>query len=952
MPAPKPTTKPASLAAWQGPTLLLMDGTYFVFRAYHALPPLSTRTGVPTHAAYGFTTMLLKALREVHPTHVAVAFDLGGSDVRSAISPEYKANRTAPPDDLIPQFELARRVVRALGIPILEERGTEADDLIGTLAREAKEKGFFTVLLAGDKDFMQLVDPRTWLLDTMYDRWVGPEEVVAKTGVRPDQIVEYMALLGDSIDNIPGIPGVGPKTAAQLIQQFGTAEAMLGRLAEVPKEKLREKLREHVEGIRLARRLVELNLDVPLPLELASLARKEPEPAPLRRLFEELEFTRLVRELPAPQPQASLPVSLPLRQVSASPLVSPGAGRAALAVSDAEQGGSTLEGSPAPAKLPLAFSSPEVVTSADAVQAALAWLGRHSRIAIHGETAGAGDRPRELVGLALAARGESSRSFYLPLAHEGLGGRCPPEATAGLAALLRDAAIEKVGFGLKEVTTLLRAMALPVRGLAFDSELALYLIDPGRREHALLDIVPQRFEAVLPTNEILALTRRKLSLAQLAPEAVAPRAAASAEAALALAPLLDQELRRLGLWDLFNQLEMPLLPILAEMEWAGVLVDLEALGSLSREVEAQIQTLERNIYELAGAEFNVASNRQLGEVLFQKLGLPILRRTKTGPSTDQDVLEKLAREHPLPAAVLELRQLSKLKGTYLDALPLLVDPRDGRVHTTFNQATAATGRLSSSDPNLQNIPTRTELGKRIREAFTSAPGSVLISADYNQVELRILAHMSQDPVLKDAFAREVDIHTQTAAEVFGVSISEVVPAMRNAAKAINFGIAYGLSAFGLSQRLELPPREAQEIIDRYFERYRGVREWLDGTIASARRDGAVATLFGRRRLLPDIRSRNANVRQGAERMAVNTPIQGTAADLIKRAMLRAQAALQAQKLQGRMTLQVHDELVFEVPEGEAAAVSALAKEAMAGAGQLKVPLVVSVGIDHNWAAAH
>jgi DNA polymerase-1 len=467
-----------------------------------------------------------------------------------------------------------------------------------------------------------------------------------------------------------------------------------------------------------------------------------------------------------------------------------------------------------------------------------------------------------------------------------------------------------------------------------------------------VDIVPQRFAAVLPKVEILELTRRKVSLADLAPEAVAPRAAASAEAALALAPMLEDELRQLGLLELFTGLEMPLLPILAEMEWAGVRVDLEALASLSREVEGQIQTLERKIYDLAGAEFNVASNRQLAEVLFQKLELPIQRRTKTGPSTDQDVLEKLAREHPLPAAVLELRQLSKIKGTYLDALPVLVDPRDGRVHTTFNQATAATGRLSSSDPNLQNIPTRTELGKRIRRAFTATPGSLLISADYNQVELRILAHMSGDPVLRDAFAREVDIHTQTAAEVFGVSVGEVESGMRNAAKAINFGIAYGLSAFGLSQRLEMPPREAQEIIDKYFERYRGVREWLDGTIEAARRDGAVATLFGRRRLLPDIRSRNAAVRQGAERMAVNTPIQGTAADLIKRAMLRAAAALHQQKMRTRMTLQVHDELVFEAPEGEAQAVAALAKEAMSGAAQLDVPLVVTVGVDRNWAAAH
>ena len=937
MPPPSKLQKPQALADWAGPTLLLMDGTYFVFRAYHALPPLTTRSGVATHAAYGFTTMLLKALREVAPTHAAVAFDLGGSDARSAIDPCYKANRTEPPADLRPQFDLARRVVKALRLPVIEERGTEADDFLGTLSRAAEREGFFTVLLAGDKDFMQIVDERTWLLDTMYDRWVGPAQVVEKTGVRPDQIVEYMALLGDQVDNVAGIPGVGPKTAAQLIQQFGTVAQLFTRLSEVPKDKLREKLRAHADTVALARRLVELKLDVPLPLTLAELLRREPDPAELRRLFEELEFTRLVRDLPAPT------------QALTGDAPAQASGHALAADDGVETPPAADEAKPA-----LVWAPATVAASGVVCAEVFRFFAAQPQLALHGEFSGAGERPHELVGVALAAPGEGAvvRTAYLPLAHDGLGGRIEAPARVALQALLADAAVVKVGFGLKRVITALRSLGMPVAGASFDSELALYLVDPGRREHALVDIVPQRFAAALPKVELLEASRKKLALSTLAPETVAPRAAASAQAALALQPLLTAELQQLGLWTLFCELEMPLLPLLAEMEWTGVRVDLEALAALSREVDAQIDTLRERIHAQAGAPFNIASNKQLAGVLFEKLNLPILRRTKTGPSTDQDVLEKLAREHPLPAAVLELRQLAKLKGTYLDALPLLIDPRDGRLHTTFNQATAATGRLSSSDPNLQNIPTRTDLGRRIRRAFVAEPGALLISADYNQIELRILAHMSQDPVLCDSFARQVDIHTQTAAEVFGVPLADVSVTMRSAAKAINFGIAYGLSAFGLSQRLELPPKEAQAIINRYFERYHGVREWLDATIEAARREGSVSTLFGRRRLLPDLHSKNMMVRQGAERMAVNTPIQGTAADLIKRAMLRATQQLTAGGFAARMTLQVHDELVFEAPAAEATAVATLAREAMEGAGTLSVPLVVTVGTDRNWADAH
>jgi DNA polymerase I len=601
----------------------------------------------------------------------------------------------------------------------------------------------------------------------------------------------------------------------------------------------------------------------------------------------------------------------------------------------------------------LQFTAPEVVTDEATARAALAALPAKGPVAVYVELSDAGDHARDAVGLALAFEtAEGRRALYLPLAHVGPQGRADRGAVELFAAVLGDASRPKLGFGLKRCWTALKTLGLDLSGLAFDAELALYLTDPGRREHVLAEVVPQRLGVPLPAIEPLQLTRRKIPLSEFQPGLVAPRGTASAEAAFGLEALLRPELERLGLLELFRDLEMPLLSVLASMEWTGVRIDLPVLAALAQEVNGQLEALTERIYELAGSTFNIASNRQLAEVLFQTLKLPVVRRTKTGPSTDQDVLEKLAEHHALPAAVLEVRQLSKLKGTYLDALPLLVDPRDERIHTTFNQATAATGRLSSSDPNLQNIPTRTDLGRRIRTAFVANPGAVLIAADYNQIELRILAHMSKDPVLVEAFTRGLDIHTQTAVEVFGVAPAEATPDMRRVAKAINFGIAYGLSAFGLAQRLELPGAEAQGIIDRYFERYRGVRSWLDATIEQARSEGFVATLFGRRRFLADIHSRNPAARQGAERMAVNAPIQGTAADLIKRAMLRAEAVLREEALGARMILQVHDELIFEASELEAPRVEEIARRSMGEAGALDVPLLVTVGISRDWAGAH
>ncbi len=887
------------------PTLLLIDGSGYVFRAYHAVPHLSTRQGVPTNAVYGFTNMLLKAMRDAKPTHLAVAFDREGRTERQRIDPAYKATRAAPPDDLVPQFGLARRVVEALDVPLLEVAHVEADDVIGTVAVAARAQGFSVVIATGDKDFMQLVSDDLRLFDSMRDRWTGPKEVLERLGVGPERVIDFMSLCGDEVDNVAGVPGVGPKTAALLLNRFGTLEGILSHLDDLDRPKLREALRAGAETARRARELVRIRLDVPVGVAPDDLARRPARLGEALRLFSELEFTRLTRDLPAA-----------LGSAGAAP-------RAA-------------ELAAAAARAPR-WTAPTICATPAAVEDAVRFLAEHRPLGIAADAGGTGP-VGELRGLAVVA-GEPARAFYLPA---GAAQNAP------LVRLLEDPEAPKVGYGLERTWTALRRLGVRLAGLQFDGELASYLLDPGK-QHPLGDVARERLGGA-PAEA--AAGRGQLSLPAIDLAAAAPVAAGRAEAALLLRGPLWASLEEQRLAPLFRELEMPLLPLLARMEWAGVRVDPAVLAEISAQVHEQRERLGARIRELAGHDFNVASGKQLAAVLFGELKLPVLRRTKTGPSTDQEVLERLAAEHPLPAAVLEHRALAKLSGTYLDALPALIDPRDGRLHTTFHQAIAATGRLSSSDPNLQNIPTRTELGRRIRAAFVAPAGARLVSADYSQIELRVLAHVSGDPALRASFSRGEDVHARTAAEVFGVAPAAVTAQMRRAAKAINFGIAYGQSAFGLAQRLELPREEAQGIIDRYFERYAGVRAWLDRTIETARAEGAVETLYGRRRLLPDIASRNPAVRQAAERMAVNTPIQGTAADLIKRAMLSADRLLRERRLAARMILQVHDELIFEAPEAEAEDVAVLAREAMETAGALDVPLEVTVGVGRNWAEIH
>ncbi len=888
------------------PRLTLIDASGFIFRAYHAVPPLSTKKGVPTNAVLGFTRMLLKALRDLKPTHVALAFDKESRTERQKIDPNYKANRKAPPEDLVPQFALIRRVVEVLNLPILEVAGWEADDVIGTLARQAKQEGFCVEVVTGDKDFIQIVDEDVHLFDPMKDRHTRVEDVKERLGIEPRQMRDYLALVGDASDNVPKVPGVGEKTATDLIQQFGDVDALLARVDEVKKPKIREALASHRESVLRARQLVTFKTDLELGVKVADLALQPPHADEARELFIELEFTKLLAELPK---TADIPAEPPKPLATTTEIITTEAALKALAEAVRQAGAVTL----IPAFEGLPFAA-------------------------------------KLLGLGVALPDGATR--YVPLRHQQLGAtQVPAERfTEVLRGVLEDAKVQKGGHDLKALTLVLANDGLTLRGGRDDVELLSYLLNPSRREHALVDLTRERLRSELP--ELPVTTGKKARpLADYAPEELVPAYATRADAARRLAPELWKELEEAGLAKLAQELELPLLPVLARMERDGVRLDVEVLRGISNKVDVDCKTQEQLLHQLAGHEFNVGSNQQLATILFEELKLPVIKRGKTGPSTDQEVLEKLAEEHPLPAAIIEYRTISKLKSTYLDTLPELV-ARDGRIHTTYHQAATATGRLSSSDPNLQNIPIRTDLGREIRRAFVAEAGHQLVSADYSQIELRLLAHIAEDPVLIDAFQNDEDIHSRTAAEIFGVPQKEVTSDMRRVAKTVNFGIAYGLSPYGLASRLRISDNEARDIIERYFTRYAGIRRYLEETVERARKVGYVETLYGRRRIMSDLLSKNRAVAQAAERAAINMPIQGTAADLIKKAMLVADEALAKEGLKTRMLLQVHDELLFEAPDAEVEAVKALARRSMGAVATLKVPLKVDVGAGRSWADAH
>jgi DNA polymerase-1 len=961
-------------------SLYIIDAMNFLFRAFHALPPLTTTKGVQTGAVYGLCQMLLRIEREQKPTHMCVVFDAPGDNFRNQIYSEYKAHRPPMPPELRPQVALVGSVMDAFGIQSLSVPGFEADDVIATVTRLAVGAGMEVVICSSDKDLMQLCSERVALLDTMKNRRLGPAEVKEKFGVPPELVGDVLALMGDSVDNVPGVAGIGPKTASELINRFGSLDGLYEHLSEV-KGKRGEALAAARELVRTSRQLVQLRDDVTLPKTLTELHRIDIDHQRLLALFRELEFSRLVESLSAAAPPAigtaaaaGAASGLGAAASPATPASSPAAD-AAITGGDADA--STVTG-PVPAPLPRPPAPPvPVILDRPALEALAAAITAAGEVGLAVLADGPYAVRADLVGIAFAfptaplsatatvspeggghPDGGVTRA-YLPLCHRYLGApSClrEAEALAILAPVLASPAVRKHAHDMKAVEVLLRRRAIALGGVASDSMMASYLLDASRT-HYDLEVVAgsEGLGEVTARTGWMGTGRTARPGGDLAVEEVGSRLGAEAAASLALAAPQGAQLATAKLDRLYHDLELPLGHVLARIECRGIRLDVDYLRALGNEVSSSLAALETEIHAHAGQAFNINSNKQLGDVLFGKLGLPVVRRTKTGASTDADTLEELAALHPVPAKIVEFRMLAKLKGTYIDALPALVDPATSRLHTSFNQAVAATGRLSSSDPNLQNIPIRSEVGRRIRRAFIAKPGHLIVSADYSQIELRILAHFSEDPAFLDAFRSGQDIHLRTAAEVFGIPPASVTAEHRRVAKAINFGLVFGQGDFGLSQVLRIPRAQARTYIDSYFLRYAGVRGYMERAIAEARAAGEVTTLLGRRRPLPEIRSARAQDRSAAERMARNTPIQGSAADLLKLAMIRVDAGLEARRTGAaapELLLTVHDELVFEVPEDDVETFKQWVKGEMESVYDLKVPLIVDVGAGPTWGEAH
>ena len=907
--------------------LYLIDGSGFVFRAFHALPPLTRPDGTPVNAVLGFTNMLWKILRETDADHIAVIFDTARNTFRNEIYELYKANRGETPEELIPQFPLVREAAGAFNLASVELDGFEADDLIAAYAEAARAQGARVTIVSGDKDLMQLVESDSVVMyDYFKNRQIGPDQVRERFGVGPERVIDVQALAGDSADNVPGVPGIGVKTAAQLINDYGDLDQLLQRAEEIKQPKRRQNLIEHAEMARLSRTLVTLRRDAPLPMPLEALARRQPEPGALRAFFQENGFRSIAARLETDGGEATL----------------------------AEEEAEPDEAAPLPASYPLVTDTRTLAGWVDRARQS-GVLALESFVA-EGSPEGAG-----LVGLALAAA--PGDACYVPLSHVApdlIGAQQPfqqldrAEALTILAPVLDEPGVLKVGLDIKRTLRLL-AHANGVLGPVDDPMLTSWVLDGSLHNHALEDLTRIHLDRPAPVlADVLGSGRSKVSIDAVSPEALRDTAAAHADLALRLHTVLRPRLVADRLTTVFERIERPLIAVLARMEAAGILVDQGELVALSEDFAGRIETLEREIHTLAGHPFTIGSPKQLGEVLFEEMGLQGGRKGKSGAySTGADILEELAAQgHDLPVRVLDWRQLTKLKSTYSDALVEHIDPQTRRVHTTFTMTAANTGRLSSNDPNLQNIPIRTEEGRRIRRAFVAAPGHVLLSADYSQIELRILAHVAGVETLKDAFREGIDIHALTASQVFELPLEGMDPMVRRSAKAINFGIIYGISPFGLARQISVPQAEAKGYIEAYFARYPGIKDYMERTKKAAHSEGFVTTLFGRKCRLPGINDRNPARRAFSERAAINAPIQGAAADVIKRAMIPMQEALEARGLAARMLLQVHDELVFEVPESEVEETGAVVTQVMENAAHLDVPLTVDVGTGTSWADAH
>ncbi len=920
--------------------LYLIDASAYVFRAFHALPPLTRSSdGLPVGAVSGFCNMLFKLLEDLkgkeRPTHFACIFDASEETFRKSIYPDYKANRSEPPEELIPQFPLVRRAAIAFAAHALELDGYEADDLIATYARAAEARGARVTIVSSDKDLMQLVSDRVLMLDPMKNRLLGRDDVIEKFGVGPERVIDVQSLAGDSVDNIPGAPGIGVKTAAQLITEYGDLDTLLARAAEITQPKRRDVLTQHADQIRLSRRLVTLKDDVPVTVPLEALAVQDPDPAVLLPFLEEMELRTITRRVREQMEKDGV--------IAAS-----GAGAASASVDRTAY---------------LCIRDLKTLDDWIARATAQGWL------AVDTETDALDSSGAGLVGVAMAlAPGEAA---YLPLAHidpntsgdSDMFGADPPrqirmdEALKRLKPLLEDPAVLKIGQNIKYDISVFARHGIRLHPID-DTMLMSFVLSAGLHGHGM-DELSQRYlgHAPITFKDVAGAGKAQVSFARVALEKATAYAAEDADVTLRLWRVLKPRLRPAEVTTVYETLERPLAPVLAAMEREGILVDRDMLSRLSADFAERMAGLEAEAYEQAGRAFNIASPKQLGEILFDEMALPGGKRTKTGAwQTDADILEELAAEgHALPRTIVDWRAVSKLRSTYTEALQAAIHPRTGRVHTSFSMIGAQTGRLSSTDPNLQNIPVRTEEGRRIREAFIAAPGHVLISADYSQIELRLLAHMADIPALKDAFRKGLDIHAMTASEMFGVPIDGMDPMIRRQAKAINFGIIYGISGFGLARQLGIDQSAANEYIKTYFRRFPGIRQYMEETKEFARATGFVRTAYGRKIHLPDIRSKGP-ARSFAERQAINAPLQGSAADIIKRAMIRMPAALARAGLKARMLLQVHDELVFECPEAEAGETIDLVRRVMSEADgpaiKLSVPLVIDAKAGPNWAAAH
>lgn len=914
--------------------VFLIDGSGFIFRAYHALPPMTRPDGTPVNAVYGFTTMLMKLLDDTDADHIAVIFDTARKTFRNDIYPEYKAHRPPPPDDLIPQFELVREATRALNVASIELAGFEADDLIATYAAQAEDAGAEVTIVSSDKDLMQLVTDKVTMMDAMKNRIIDADGVVEKFGVGPDKVIDVQSLAGDSTDNVPGVPGIGVKTAAQLIVEYGDLDTLLSRADEIKQPKRREKLIEFADAARVSRQLVTLKTDIDAPVGLDAMAVHQPDPETLLTFLKEQGFKSL------------------------------------LAKAESRFGTTTAGGQPGAVQtIPKAVQY-DLVQNLDSLKSWVARAREKGVVAFDVETTGLDAMAADLVGVSLSV--EPGHACYVPLAHKGEGpdqgdllgggdaGQTAPDqipmadALSALKDMLEDPATLKVGHNIKYDRQIMIRQGIDVAPID-DTMVISYVLDGGLHGHGMDELAGLHLGLdTIKFKDVAGSGKKQVTFDYVALDKAGPYAAEDADITLRLHGLLKPRLLAERLMTVYETLERPLVPILEAMEREGIKVDAQALKTLSDDFAGRLADLETEIHKLAGREFNVGSPKQLGEILFDEMSLNGGKKGKTGAyATGADVLEGLAAEgHELPARVLDWRQLSKLKSTYTDALMAQINPETGRVHTSYAMTATSTGRLASSDPNLQNIPIRTEEGRKIRHAFVPEAGNVLLAADYSQIELRLLAHVAGIDTLKQAFRDGADIHAMTASQVFGVPIEGMDPMVRRRAKAINFGIIYGISAFGLARQLDISNGEAKQFIDAYFEHYPGIRAYMDHTVEEAKANGFVSTLFGRKCHTPTINDKNPMRRGFSERAAINAPIQGGAADIIKRAMVRLPDAIERSGLAIRMLLQVHDELVFEVPEAQIDEATALIKDVMEGAAVLDVPLIVDVGTGLNWAEAH